>query len=210
MPNPPRIAFPGALYHVIARGNDRREIFLDDADMRRYLWLLRAGCVDSFLVIYAYALMPNHVHLLVLTRRANISSAICGIHLAYSKYFNRRHGHSGHVFGARFKSRLVERDRYFLALLRYIHLNPVRAGLAAAPGEYAWSSYRAYLAECDGLVRWPREVFRLFSDDPAAGRARYLEFMGQPIPEPELRLLDNSRNGVLGGPSFRATVTGKR
>jgi REP element-mobilizing transposase RayT len=198
------------LYHVIARGNDRREIFLDDADRRRYLALLRVGCMDLSLTIYAYALMPNHVHLLVMTRLANISSAICRVHLAYSKYFNMRHGRSGHVFGARFKSRLVEKDRYFLALLRYIHLNPVRAGLAAAPGEYAWSSYGAYLGGRDGLVRRTWEALRMFSDDPKAGLARYLEFMGQPIPEPELRLLDTTRNGILGGPAFHALLSGKR
>lgn len=210
MPNPLRIAYPGALYHIIGRGNDKRDIFLDDVDRRRYLGFLRVACMESALTVYAYALMPNHVHLMLRTRLPNISSAICRLHLTYSKYFNVRYGRSGHVFGTRFKSRLVERDRYFLALLRYIHMNPVKAGLAVSPEAYAWSSHRAYLGERDGIVRHTGEAFRLFSDDPAASVAGYIEFMDRPIPESELKLLARARNGVLGGPAFHAMLSTKR
>lgn len=203
MPNPLRIAYPGALYHIVSRGNDRKDIFIDDADRRRYLDLFQSAKASFNLEIYAYVLMSNHVHILLKTILPNISAAICSLHLSYSKYFNKRHGHSGHVFGARFKSKLVQRDRYFLVLLRYIHMNPVKAGMAAGPERYAWSSHRAYLCNTDRIVSDPKEALLLFSDNLVRARAAYLEFLGQPIPEKEWEILNKERNGILGDAAFR-------
>lgn len=203
MPNPMRIAYPGALYHIVSRGNDRRDIFIDDADRGVYLDLLHDVKSIHNIKVYAYALMSNHVHIFIKTVLPNISAAICSLHLGYSKYFNKRHGHSGHIFGTRFKSKLVQRDRYFLALLRYIHMNPVKAGMAATPEQYAWSSHLAYLCNTDRIISDPKETLLLFSDNLARARAAYLEFLRQPIPEKEWETLNKERNGILGDAAFR-------
>jgi putative transposase len=203
MPTPLRIAYPGAVYHVRSRGNDRGGVFFDDADRRYYLDLLYSAVTGFRLKVYAYALMSNHIHLFLRTLLPNISEAMYRVNIDYVHYFNRRHRRTGHLFESRFKSKLVQEDRYFLALLRYVHMNPVSAGLAAGPGEYDWSSHKAYLGQTDKIVADTREGLLLFGDDLARARAAYLEFLGKPVPEKELKALDSERNGILGDSVFR-------
>jgi REP element-mobilizing transposase RayT len=206
MPTPLRIASPGAVYHVRSRGNDRGGVFFDDADRRYYLDLLYSAVTGFRLKVYAYALMSNHIHLFLRTLLPNISEAMYRVNIDYAHYFNRRHRRTGHLFESRFKSKLVQEDRYFLALLRYVHMNPVSAGLVAGPGEYDWSSHKAYLGRPDRVVSDTREGLLLFSDDVARARAAYLEFLGKPVPEKELKALDSERNGILGDPTFRKSL----
>jgi len=206
MPTPLRVSYPGAVYHVMGRGNDKVEIFKDDADRVRYLDLLESVISECQLKIFAYALMSNHVHLFLRTEQANISAAMYQLNINYSLYFNRRHGRTGHLFGNRFKSKLVETDRYFLALLRYVHVNPVKAGLAASPEKYKWSGHRAYLGSRDRIITDANEGLEAFGPDIGLARLAYLEFLAQPIPDKELKLLETERNGILGGREFRETL----
>lgn len=143
MSRPPRIQFPGALHHVTARGNRKAPIFLDDLDYLTWLDLI-ARAADRFgFVCHAYCQMPNHFHLLLQTPVANLSELMHFLNCVYSLHFNVRHGLTGHVFQGRFHSVLLERDEHFLELMRYITLNPVRAGLVQCAADWRWSNYRA-------------------------------------------------------------------
>lgn len=182
MARPLRIQFPGAVYHVTARGNERRAIYRDDTDRRRFLATL-AEAVDQFhLLLHAYVLMGNHYHLLVETLEANLSRAMKQINGVYSQSFNRRHDRVGHLFQGRFKALLVERDSYLVELSRYIHLNPVRAGITEDAESYRWSSARAY----SGRSQAPpfltiAEVLGHFDGSPARARRAYAEFLAEPL-----------------------------
>ncbi|MDO4404594.1 MAG: transposase [Atopobiaceae bacterium] len=147
------------IYHVVARGTGQQIIFEDDADRRRFLEFLKGETKVGELELYAWCLMSNHVHLLV---HATLEALALGMrHLlsSYAAYFNRKTGRVGHLFQDRFRSEPVNDDAYLLTLVRYIHQNPVKAGLAKVD-EYRWSSYREYLEGtgiCD--VRFPLSVF---------------------------------------------------
>jgi putative transposase len=149
MSRPLRIEFPGAFYHVTSRGNARKKIFLNDIDRVSFIETL-AWVVERFgWICHAYCLMDNHFHLLIETPMPNLSLGMRQLNGVYTQRFNRRHKRVGHLFQGRFKSILVEQDRYLLELCRYIVLNPVRAKMVAASEEYPWSSYRATVGEYD-------------------------------------------------------------
>lgn len=140
-----RIEFPGAVYHVTARGDRRKAIFVDDADRQRFLELL-AQATDRFeATVMAYCLMGNHYHLVVHTHQANLSRLMRHVNAVYSQAFNRRHGVVGHLFQGRFKAIIVDRDAYLLELCRYVELNPVRAAMVETAANWKWSSYRAHV-----------------------------------------------------------------
>ena len=141
----PRIEYPGALYHVIARGNQRQRIFLDDSDRMHYLNLLLALKKTCFFRLYAYVLMHNHVHMLLEAGTTPLSRIMQRLTGGYTQYFNRRHRLSGHLFQGRYKAILCAKDSYLLELSRYIHLNPVRVKVVRDPAKYRWSSYKTYL-----------------------------------------------------------------
>lgn len=147
MARPVRIEYPGAVYHVICRGNNRQTIFKDDHDRTTYLEKLSAYCEQKEVELLCYCLLSNHVHLLLETPQANLSKLMQPFQTSYTLYFNRRHRHTGHVFEQRYKAFLVDRDNYLLQVSRYIHLNPVGAGIVERPQDYRWSSYKAYLRE---------------------------------------------------------------
>jgi REP element-mobilizing transposase RayT len=142
-----RIQFPGALYHITHRGNERKSIFSDDKDKETFLDLL------SFVVerfdwrCHSYVLMPNHYHIIIETPKGNLSRGMMQLNSIYTQRFNRRHKRVGHLFQGRYKSILVEKETYLLELSRYIVLNPVRARLVAHPGEWQWSSYNATICK---------------------------------------------------------------
>jgi REP element-mobilizing transposase RayT len=126
----PRIQFEGAFYHIIVRGNQRQDIFDDEGDRRRYLERLRVYKDKCGFLLYAYVLMSNHVHLLIETPADPISRIMQMINFTYTQYFNRKYGKVGYLFQGRYKFFLCDKDGYLLSLVRYIHHNPVRAGLA--------------------------------------------------------------------------------
>ncbi len=140
-----RVEYPGAVYHVICRGNNRQAIFRDDQDRKRYLEKLSLYCQEKKVDLLAYSLMSNHVHVLLETPEGNLSKMMQAFQTSYTLYFNRRHGRTGHVFEQRYKAMLVDKDNYLLQVSRYIHLNPLGAKLAQRPQDYRWSSYASYL-----------------------------------------------------------------
>jgi len=147
MARPLRIEFPGATYHVTSRGNRQQSIFVDDADRELFLATLARAMERMDATVLAYCLMGNHYHLVLCTRRGNLSALMRQINGVYTQAVNRRHATSGHVFQGRFKAILVDRDAYLLALLRYVELNPVRAQMVATAGDWEWSSYRAHTGQ---------------------------------------------------------------
>ncbi len=182
MARPHRIEFPGALYHILVRGNQKQEIFLDEQDRRAYLQRVQRYKEETGFILYAYVLMPNHVHLLIETTQKPLSKIMQGINLTYTQYFNRKYDKVGHVFQGRYKAFLCDRDEYLLSLIRYIHLNPVRANLVKEPRHYKWSSHNEYLRGRKGVVD-ASKVLRLFSDKATRARARYEDFVNGAIGE---------------------------
>jgi REP element-mobilizing transposase RayT len=143
MSRPLRIEFPGALYHVTSRGNRREQIYSDETDRVAFLEVLANVCERFRWACYAYCLMSNHYHIMVETRDANLARGMRHLNGVYTQRFNRRHGRVGHVYQGRYHAVLVKRESHLLAVARYIVLNPVRAGMVRAAGNWRWSSYRA-------------------------------------------------------------------
>lgn len=144
MPRALRLRIPEGVYHVTVRGNNREAIFADDADYQRYLQEVRRCHDEHGCHLLAYALMTNHVHLVLRDHEASLSRYMQVLNARYTRYFNRRYARVGHLYQGRFFARLVDRDAYLLEVTRYVHLNPVRAGLVERPAQYRWSSYRHY------------------------------------------------------------------
>lgn len=145
MARPVRIEYPGAVYHVVCRGNNRQNVFKDDRDRKRYLEKLVHYCELKEVRLLCYCLLSNHIHLLLETPQGNLSRMMQPFQTSYTLYFNRRHRRSGHVFEQRYKAFLVDKDNYLLQVSRYIHLNAVEAKLVKRPQDYRWSSYGAYV-----------------------------------------------------------------
>ena len=177
MARKPRVHFPGALYHVIARGNRHQPIFLDDNDCERYLFLLREYKKRFSYLLYAYVLMKNHLHLLMEVDEVPLSRIMHDLQFRYTRKFNATYKKEGHLFQGRYKAILCDRDPYLLELSAYIHLNPVRAGIVDDPREYSWSSYKAYVTkDVENLVN---EDFLLlsFSKEKVHARIAYAQFV---------------------------------
>lgn len=139
-----RIEFDGAFYHVLSRGNEKRDIFYDDNDRLLFLDMLGEMSWRFEVDIFAYVLMDNHYHLLIRTKRANLSKAMQWFGSTYTQRFNKQHDRSGHLFQGRYKSLIVENDAYLTRLSYYIHRNPLRANLVKRLASYRWSSYLSY------------------------------------------------------------------
>ncbi len=147
MPRQARKVSKTGIYHLIVRGINREPIFLDNGDRHRFLETLARISVDANAVLYGYCLMDNHVHLLIKENVTAISKIMHRLNASYAYYFNWKYEHSGHVFQNRFKSENVEDDVYLITVLRYIHNNPVKAGIVNKPEEYQWSSCKVYYGD---------------------------------------------------------------
>ena len=180
MARTPRIQFPGAFYHIIVLGNQRQDIFIDDHDRTEYLERLKHYKNEHGFILYAYVLMTNHVHLLIETNKSPISKIMQLINFTYTRYFNKKYGKVGHLFQGRYKSFLCDRDEYLLALVRYIHLNPLRAKMVERPQDYKWSSHHDYISGNSGIVDTDK-VLRLFSERVSEARKLYIDFIKEAI-----------------------------
>lgn len=202
MTRPLRLEYPGALYHVTARGDHRKLIFADNRDREYWLDLLGLVCKRFNLVIYAYCQMGNHYHIMLETIDGNLAQAMRQLNSRYSQHFNRRHKLVGHVFQGRYKSILVQKESYLLELSRYIVLNPVRARLVNAAGDWPWSSYNATMGVCaaqDWLnVDW---LLAQFDPQPVAARHRFLSFVLAGVGESS-PLNETQHQVILGDASF--------
>ncbi|AGL03693.1 transposase [Desulfoscipio gibsoniae] len=147
MPRKNRVWYPGAVYHIMCRGNHRHDIFRDEEDRLFYLATLKEVKEKIPYLLHSYCLMTNHVHLQIETVDINISQVMKRINMLYAIYFNKKYKFVGHLFQDRYNAELIETTPYHLEISRYIHLNPVRASMVARPEEYKWSSYKIYIEE---------------------------------------------------------------
>jgi REP element-mobilizing transposase RayT len=197
---PLRICVPDGIYHVIARGNARGRIYLDDADRVRFLTVLARVVARFGWVCHAYCLMDNHYHLVVQTPKPNLSAGMRQLNGLYAQGFNERHDRCGHVFQSRYRSILVEKESHLLGLCRYVVLNPVRAGACGDAGAYRWSSYRATSGAAPGerflTTDW---ILGNFASTKAAAQAGYRAFVAEGERD---ALADGVRGERLGTESF--------
>lgn len=185
MPRTPRIDIPDLVYHITSRGVKRLPIFHDDEDRQRFLRFLLQTQNEFPFRLHAYCLMTNHFHFLLQTIEGSLSTTMQYFNKLYAVWFNRKHDHGGHVFQSRFHSIPVEEDAYFTTVARYIHLNPVRAGIVLRPEGYAWSNYgRLMRGEPDPLVD-PSFLFGYFGQDTALQRVKYRQFVEEMIHKQE-------------------------
>jgi putative transposase len=175
MARPLRIEYEGAHYHVTTRGNERKAIFRDDIDRRKFIELLGRAVEQFDIRVHAYVLMDNHYHLLIETRRAGLNRALRYLNGVYTQSFNRRHRRVGHLFQGRYKAILVEKESYLLELSRYIHLNPWRVKRSIDPIKYPWSSLGSYVGT-RALPPW-LTVQDILSHFGSKGKGGYREFV---------------------------------
>jgi REP element-mobilizing transposase RayT len=169
------------LYHVISRGNRRQGVFLDEKDLQRFLTYL-SDCKNRFpFRLYAYALMKNHLHLLIEVEEIPLSRIIQSLLFGYARYFNRRYGEVGHLFQGRYKAILCDKDAYLLELVRYIHLNPVRAKIVRGPEDYVWTGHLSYLGKGGKGLIDEGFVLDQLSGNRSLGRRRYRQFVWEGI-----------------------------
>ena len=182
MSRPLRLEYPGALYHVTSRGNEQRATFLDDSDRLCFLGLLGEAVRRHKWILTAYVLMSNHFHLVIELTRNTLARGMQWLNGEYGRAFNRRHDRVGHLFQGRPDERLLEKESHFLEVLRYVVLNPVRAGIAARPEDYRWSSYRAVVGD-EPAPEWlaVEHVLANFGVDRDLARARYRHFVREGI-----------------------------
>lgn len=178
MPRRRREKCENSIYHIIVRGNNKQDIFLDEKDKIEYLERLKRYQEKYKINVYAYCLMTNHVHLLIYDNGQDISKVMQGLNLSYVIYFNKRHNHCGHLFQDRFKSIMVKRDSYFIEVSKYIHLNPVKANMTQSSEEYKWSSRRIYLGDKDAWrIVDNNRILAYFSNDYQESVKLYSEYI---------------------------------
>ena len=184
MPRQSRIDAPGALHHVIMRGIDKKPIFRDDADRDNFVERLNNILTDDAAFCFAWSLMPNHVHLLLKTGKMSISTIMRRLLTGYAVYFNRKHDRAGHLFQNRYKSILCQEDAYLLELVRYIHLNPLRAGIVPdleSLDRYRYSGHATIIGKEINDWQTTDYVLDNFSNKLSSARRQYREFIQKGI-----------------------------
>lgn len=144
-----RLIVKDACYHIITRGIEKKSVFLDDIDYKKYIKTIRIYKKRFLFKLYGWCLMPNHVHLLICPN--NLSQLMHDINLTYAQYFNYKYKRVGYVWQNRFKSRIVNKDKYLTNLLSYVEFNPVRSGIVLNPEDYRWSSYNERVLGSDNF-----------------------------------------------------------
>ncbi|MBI4366591.1 MAG: transposase [Deltaproteobacteria bacterium] len=195
---------------MIARGNRRQVIFYDTADYEKYLARLRLYQTRYGICLYAFALMPNHVHLLVEVNHTPLSKMMHGLQFSYTQYFNSRHRKIGHLFHARYRAILCQRESYLLELIRYIHLNPLRAELVRSFEQlttYPWTSLPDYLRVEGSRGVAVQEILPLFGKRKGPARTAFFEFMqtAQDMGH-QGRLYDVKDQRILGDEEFAEPI----
>jgi REP element-mobilizing transposase RayT len=203
-----RIPAPGLLRHVMARGNGKMHIFLDDLD---YMWFVHflGEVVEQFgLECWSYCLMPNHYHLTLRSNEATLSDPIRNLNGHYAQWWNHKHDRVGHVFQGRFKEQIVQRQDYLLVLCRYIAMNPVRAGLVTCPEHWKWSSYATTIGigPAQPFVA-STAVLRQFGDDElGALQSKFANFVTAPPLEDFVDARIRSSEHILGDATFKRSI----
>jgi len=205
----PRFNIPDQPYHLIQRGNNRCVIFAADEDYAFYLDCLRAAADKAGVVVHAYVLMTNHVHLLVSPGRSDgLGRMMQSVGRRYVRYFNDAQGRTGTLWEGRFKAVPIESEQYLLVCHRYIELNPVRARMVARPGDYRWSSWHANAeGGADGLAR-PHPLILALGDTPERRREAYRALFAEALSDDTLAAIRHATNTAwpLGGERFKAAL----
>lgn len=210
MPRKPRLHVPGGIYHVILRGNARQPIFFDVEDRRRWEALIDQGTARYGHRIHAYCWMSNHVHIAVECGDDPLGNFVQYVASRYARCTNQKLKRSGHLFERRHRAILVDAETYLLQLVRYIHNNPVRAGLVAELSQYRWSSHLAYVGNIRPGWLTLSFVLGMFGDTEARARRQYLRFMGAPnLPSPadSFSTGNSDDRRVFGSEEFAHAVT---
>jgi REP element-mobilizing transposase RayT len=184
MPRQPRLDIRNVLHHVIVRGIERRDIFADDADKERFLARLSAQLTKSSTKCFAWALLTNHFHLLLMPTTVSLAETMRRLLTGYAVYFNRKYHRSGHLFQNRYKSILCEEEPYLLELVRYIHLNPLRAGMVAdlnALEHYPWSGHAVLLGHRTMEGQETGEVLAHFGKGRTRALRGYRQFVADGV-----------------------------
>ncbi len=205
----PRFSLPGQPQHVIVRGNNRAEIFRADADYRFYLEKLQLACEKHACRLHAYVLMTNHVHLLINPQEAqSIGKAMQLLGRYYVQYYNYNYQRTGTLWEGRHKATLIDSEAYLLTCMRYIELNPVRAGMVTHPSEYPWSSYQCNaLGQPNELITPHLEYARLGKTNEEQ-QAAYRQLFKHRIPEGSLDEIREATNKAwaLGSDRFKQRI----
>jgi putative transposase len=211
MSRPLRIQYPDAWYHVMNRGRRGEDIFLEKNDYLLFIDLLCEPTTLWRVNIAAYCLMPNHYHLMIQTPDANLSLCMRHLNGIYTQRFNRYHHCDGHLFRGRYKSILIEADRYLLELVRYIHRNPVRAGLVDRMDQYLWSSHKGYVSDSKKWSWLYKELpLSLLSQDKAERKNRYKHFVSMKDSADIIEIYSRKNlPSVIGSERFMDWVKGK-
>ncbi|HWE43217.1 MAG TPA: transposase [Gemmatimonadaceae bacterium] len=187
MPRTPRLVAAGQPMHIIQRGNNRTSVFVDRADRERYLRMLHHASRRERCAIHAYVLMTNHVHILATPDgKRGPARMMQALGRWYVPYFNARHRRTGTLWEGRYRSRLIDSERYLLACSRYIEMNPVRAGLVVVPGAYRWSSFRGNGEGAPDYLVTAHPAYRALGASPAERRAAYRALFSVPLEEAEV------------------------
>lgn len=212
----PRLDLPDVPQHIVQRGNNRGACFFDDGERRFYLDLMRDAARATGVAVHAYVLMTNHVHVLATPGAAGAVSALMqAVGRRYVQCINKLRARTGTLFEGRFKSSLVQSERYLLACYRYIELNPVRGGLVTDPADYRWSSYRCNaLGHPDSLIA-PHPLFAQLGETPAQRHHRYQALVAEGMTADENTAIRShtGQGRALGSADFQAWVeslTGRR
>jgi putative transposase len=203
MARPLRILYEDAFYHVTARGNERKRIFLSQSDYETFLRYLKEALQKYGAILHAFVLMPNHYHLIIQTPKANLNLLMHSLNSAYTTYFNLKGKRVGHLFQGRYKALLVDADSYLLELSRYIHLNPVRAGISESPESYRWSSYRAYALPKEETIVSRDLLWGMLGREGKKGAQAYRKFVESASKEKHGSPFERVYGGlILGGEAF--------
>jgi len=205
----PRLTLPGYPHHVIQRGNNRQAIFATPADYRLLLDLLEENAKKFGVAVHAYVLMSNHFHLLATPQTAEgLPKMMQAVGRSYVRYFNDTQKRSGTLWEGRYKSTLIQTDRYLLACMVYIDLNPVRAGLVSQPQDYPWSSHLHYRGVRSDRLITPHTLYWELGNTPFAREAAYADLVHAGInPVQQTALTDATLRGwALGEPDFVADL----
>ncbi len=181
MPRPPRYHVDHVPLHIVQRGHNRERCFFEEADYRCYRrWLLDA-LTEAECTLHAYVLMTNHVHLLLTPRRAvEVPNALISLGRRYVQHVNRKYERTGTLWDGRYKSSLIQSNRYLLACQRYIELNPVRAAIVRDPADYPWSSYRMHAFGQQDEIVTPHPLYWALGRDGPERQAAYRKLFGEP------------------------------
>ena len=216
MPRQPRFYYPGAVLHVVQRGNDRGRVFVGDHDRRFFVRCLIEASRTHGVAVHAYVLMTNHVHLLVSPGDEHaMPRTMQTLGRRYVSWFNHAHGRTGTLWEGRYKAALVDTDAYFFTCMQYVERNPVRAGMVEAPAEYRWSSYGANALGQDDALLTPHALYADLGADVTERCNAYRKSFEQAISADVLHAIRDATRfeWALGSDAFRHLVearTGRR